>query len=311
MNAHTFWKLTQGHLDTIITIIALATSLWALVEAMLRVKNKKKKRFFCMLCIIAACIVVKIMQYAQVKAEEYVEVPNLVEKVRDDACSILSGMGLEYSLDIEDGDFVKFQIPAAGQVVPVGTTVQLSMRYVHGGNPEELSDRNQKLIQEVESLREQLNEIAVSEEYIIKDGVGKELIVADVLDYHNLINELRSVLQGNYSISLATYMKEAGYDVQGKKYAAIIDDFFDLSYAEQSVILSQMFAPMGVYEYSVATEYEYTADVEEEGGIKKFSNVKAHATNVEKRGILMFVRRGAEDDPFGLIERINPDLVYE
>ena len=104
-----------------ITWASLAASLVTIIGIFVK-KNIKKTIVLGSLAV--ALIVVAVATYA---GQNYVEVPNVVGYLYEDARQILVDKNLKYSVLVDNGIYVESQEPAAGRIVAPGTVITLTV----------------------------------------------------------------------------------------------------------------------------------------------------------------------------------------
>lgn len=117
--------------NQIVTIIAIASGIIAIVFELKKPKEYKKKKWIYK-CIIVVSILVII---SAVIRDKITKVPSVVGRTYQDACNILSRYELGYNLVLDNGVYVVEQNPDAGTIVEKNTKVELYTEPI-GNNPE-------------------------------------------------------------------------------------------------------------------------------------------------------------------------------
>lgn len=185
------------------------------------------------------------------------------------------------------------------------TYQKIAEEFKNTSSKEEIKQSVTDITSELNYLNDQLTKLAKSPEYLIKNGEGKEINLATDLDYHQLISKMEEISEYYYFSDIPYFMEEAGYNKnEDLNLYQIQSLFFSMPYKNQADILSRMFIRSGTYTYKVATEYSYTADIKEyDDGHKECSNIKAHATKIEERGIPIYTCRASMSTILGLFPK--------
>lgn len=134
MMKETFFKMILSVDETInmvVMIISIVSGIAAIVSE-IRVQKEQKKNTWIWKCIIIASILVIVCTVAR---SNMAEVPNVVGKIYQDACHILSDSELNYNLVRDNGVYVMEQKPVAGTIVDKDSFVELITQPI-GNNSE-------------------------------------------------------------------------------------------------------------------------------------------------------------------------------
>lgn len=183
---------------------------------------------------------------------------------------------------------------------------ELENVYGYKSDPPGIFER--KLNEEMIKLYTKINQLSMEEQYCVayegdvidgdvdacrelakSDDHRKELIPADVLDYHELISILE-VLKDDYIVEQIVVNMDIIYGEKGKTWGEIQDEFFSLPYDKQRKVLGNLISKMAKeLEYTLVTSYSYTVDEIDDGEIKKVENINANPKSVQILRIPVFI----------------------
>lgn len=264
--------------NQIVTIIAIAGGIMAIVFELKKPKEDKKKKWIYK-CIIVVSILVII---STVIRDKITKVPSVVGRTYQDACNILSRYELGYNLVLDNGVYVVEQNPDAGTIVEKNTKVELYTEPI-GNNPEVRAEWEK-------NLNVDFGNIAISfmdKDIILTDEGKTKACYGTIVDeykvkYAYLLEEVSGVEYHDYiiedgvmifehipqGIEFELYVMLEGYELENTKVTISSQNMVEGTYSFKLSIIKtdmEMLLPTTFYvansEDSTIMNVNYMSDI--------------------------------------------------